>query len=32
MVEDLLAGIPEADIATTRRTLQRVLANLEAKD
>jgi len=31
MVDDLLAGIPAADIATTRRTLKRMLANLEGK-
>jgi DNA-binding MarR family transcriptional regulator len=31
MVEQLLAGIPAADVATTRRTLQRVLANLETE-
>jgi DNA-binding MarR family transcriptional regulator len=30
MVDALLAGIPAADVATTRRTLKRVLANLEA--
>lgn len=29
MVDDLLRGIPSADVATTRKTLQRVLANLE---
>ncbi len=29
MVDAMLKGIPEADIAVTRRTLQRVLANLE---
>jgi DNA-binding MarR family transcriptional regulator len=32
MVDDLLAGIPAGDVAITRRTLQRVLANLEAND
>jgi MarR family transcriptional regulator, organic hydroperoxide resistance regulator len=32
MVEDLLRGIPAEDIAVTRRTLQRVLANLEAEE
>ena len=31
MVDDLLSGIPAADVATTRRTLKRVLANLEDK-
>lgn len=31
MVEDLLNGIPEGDVAITRRTLQRALANLEAQ-
>jgi DNA-binding MarR family transcriptional regulator len=31
MVEDLLRGIPDEDIAVTRRTLQRVLANLEVQ-
>jgi MarR family transcriptional regulator, organic hydroperoxide resistance regulator len=30
MVDDMLAGIPEADIAVTRRTLQKILANFEA--
>jgi MarR family transcriptional regulator, organic hydroperoxide resistance regulator len=29
MVDDLLDGIPESDVAVTRRTLQRALANLE---
>lgn len=31
MVNDFLAGIPAADIAVTRRTLQRIVANLEAE-
>jgi MarR family transcriptional regulator, organic hydroperoxide resistance regulator len=31
MVDDLLDGIPESDVAVTRRTLQRALANLETK-
>ena len=29
MVDDLLDGIPESDVAVTRRTLQRALTNLE---
>lgn len=32
MVDDVLRGIPEEDVATTRRTLQRMLANLEASE
>jgi MarR family transcriptional regulator, organic hydroperoxide resistance regulator len=32
MVEDTLRGISEADIAVTRRTLQHMLANLEATE
>ena len=32
MVDELLNGIPAADVATTRRTLKRVLANLETAD
>jgi MarR family transcriptional regulator, organic hydroperoxide resistance regulator len=31
MVESTLAGIPEQDVAVTRRTLQKVLANLEGQ-
>jgi DNA-binding MarR family transcriptional regulator len=30
MVEEVLQGIPDADVIVTRRTLQRMLANLEA--
>lgn len=32
MVEDTLRDIPEADVAVTRRTLQRILANLDAAE
>jgi DNA-binding MarR family transcriptional regulator len=31
MVDDSSAGIPAADLAVTRRTLQRIVANLEAE-
>lgn len=32
MVEETLRDIPEADVAVTRRTLQRILANLNASE
>jgi len=32
MVDELLRGIPAADVATTRRTLKHVLLNLESAD